>query len=339
MIQATIPTGPRISLNNYLLDLVSKSDDKECSVYLNNVEKQIQKIWGEIIKKNPRSLQLKKIMPERLRIHPSTIYGYKNGRKAISIQMLYQLLIIWKEKCNKTETEFRKKWNEIYYSDLYFSTHSKHHQVNLPRFLNPRLSYLVGWICGDGHLSDYGNHYIIKISEKSTDQLRYILKPLFKEVFNVDVPIFRIYERGYAIQVGCKPIFRFLTQVLKIKVGEIPELVKNLDQVNKKYFLMGLFDSEGTVNSSYLHGRIVIYQSNYEFLEEVMDLFRDLDIRFIGPYRHETRLGIWYHIQIRKKSDILKYIEEIGTCHIDKLKKIKVLKKEIYAHGYRYNAT
>jgi hypothetical protein len=55
----------------------------------------------------------------------------------------------------------------------------------------------------------------------------------------VNSPLFQIYEGGYALQVGNKPIFRFLTQVSKIKVGEIPEIVNNFDSVNKKYFLVG----------------------------------------------------------------------------------------------------
>lgn len=209
--------------------------------------------------------------------------------------------------------------------------------TKLPKYLTPKLSYLIGWICGDGHMVDYGHHYLIKISEKSTEQLKYVLRPLFKELFNTDVPIFRIYKKGYAIQIGNKPIFRFLTQVLKIKVGKIPELVKNLDPINKKYFLIGILDSEGSIDSSYIDSRIVIHQASPKFLEKIINLFENIDIRFAGPYRHETKLGIWYHIQIRRKDDILKFIREIGSCHIDKFQRTKILEKKLYAHGYSYN--
>lgn len=327
MKQVEIPTNPKISLDNYLLDLVSESDGKESSLYLNNTSNEIQKIWMEMIKSNPRNLQVRKIVPERLKIHPNTIYGYKNGKKAISIQMLYQLLIIWREKCNKTENEFKKKWNEIYYSDFYFSTHSRHQQISPVRFLNPKLSYLIGWICGDGHLSDYGNHYLIKISEKSTDQLRYVLKPLFKNLFNVDVPIFRIYEGGYAAQVGCKPIFRFLTRVLKIKVGEIPEIINSFDKINMRYFLAGIFDSEGYVCKN--RYRATISQARLEFIDKLKYLFKDLGVKFNGPTTHKTKLGTWYTIRLEKKSEIVKFANLIGSYHVDKSKRLKEMISKI----------
>ena len=321
MDKIIIPTKPKMPLNNYLLDLLSKSDGKERSVYLNNVKEQIQEIWAELIKSNPRSLGVRKIIPERLGIHSGTIYGYKNGRKSISIQMLYQLLVIWKEKCNKTEAELKKIWDKIYNSKFYLSTHSRHQQICLPKFLNPKLSYLVGWICGDGHLSDYGNHFIIKISEKSTNQLKYVLRPLFKQVFNIDVPIFKIYKGGYAIQVGCKPVFRFLNQVLKIRVGEIPELINKLDKVNKRYFLAGIFDSEGYVCKD--RYRATISQADLEFMQKLKELFNDLGVKFNGPTTHRTKLGTWYTIRLEKKSEIVKFVNLIGSYHIDKSKKLK----------------
>lgn len=333
----SIPLEPKIPLKNYLLDLVAKSDRKESSIYLKGIEKFIQEIWNEIVRNNWRKLQVDELIPKELGI--SSIYKYKNGRKAISPQVLYKLFSLWKTYCQKDDKAVKKKWDDIYKSNLSFSVRKGLQPTKLPKYLTPKLAYLIGFICGDGHLVDYGHHYLIKISEKSTNQLNFVLKPLFKELFNVDVPIFQIYEGGYALQTGNKPIFRFLTQVLKIKVGEIPKSIKNLERINKKYFLIGLFDSEGNVSPSYLEGKIVINQGNYKFLKGVIDLFKDLDIRFTGPYRHQTKLGIWYHIQIKKKADIFKFTKEIGTCHIDKFQKIKILEKELYAHGYRYNTT
>jgi len=331
------PDEPKIPLKNYLLDLVTETDGKKSSIYLKGVEKFIQEIWSEIIRDNWKTLYVRKFVPEKLGI--SSIYPYKNGRKAISIQTLYKLLLLWKKYCYKNSSDVERKWNEIYKSDYTFSSHRSSALTKLPKYLTPKLSYFLGVICGDGHLTDYGHHYLIKISEKSIDQLNYILKPLLKQLFNITGPIFQIYGKGYALQLGNKPIFRFLTQVLKIEVGKIPEIVKNLDPINKKYFLRGLFDSEGTVDSSCLDRRIVIYQSDYKFLEEAINLFKDVGIHFNGPYRHKSEKGVWYHIEARKKSEIWKYINEIGTSHIDKFQKIKILEKKLYAHRCCHNST
>jgi hypothetical protein len=332
----SIPLEPRIPLKNYLLDLVTESDGKESSIYLKGVEKFIQEIWAEIVKNSWRTLHVEKLIPEKLGV--SGIYPYKNGKKAISIQNLYKLLILWKEYCKKTEEDLKEKWNEIYASDYVFSVHKGLQPTKLPKYVTPKLSYIIGWMCGDGHMVDYGRHYLVNTTEKSIHQLEFVLKPLFEQLFNVKIPLFT-YPGKNVLQMGSRPIFRFLTRVLKIKVGEIPQIVKSLDPVNKKYFLMGVFDSEGSVDFSYLNARIAIHQANSKFLEEVSNLFKDLAIRFTGPYRHETEKGIWYHIQIRKKTEILKFIKEIGSCHIEKFRKLKILEEKLYAHGYCYNST
>lgn len=332
----SIPLEPKIPLKNFLLNLVTATDGKESSIYLRGVEKFIQEIWGEMVKCNWRKLKVDEFIPRELGI--SQIYAYKNGRKAMSIQTIHKLFLLWKAYSQKDEEAVKKKWDAIYKSNFSFSIHKGLQPTKLPKDLTPKLSYLMGFICGDGHLIDYGCHYLIKISEKSINQLNYILKPLIKQLFNIEAPIFHIYGEGYALQFGNKPIFRFLTRVLKLKVGEIPKIIKSVDPVNKKYFLMGLFDSEGSVDPSYLGSRIVICQSDYKFLEEVINLFNDLNIYFNGPYKHKSEKGIWYRIEVRRKSEIVKYINEIGSCHIDKLQKLKILEEELYAHGYRYNS-
>ncbi len=186
---------------------------------------------------------------------------------------------------------------------------------------SPQLSYLAGWICGDGNFGYYNNHYLLKISEKSTTQLKYVLSPLFKRVFNTEPKIYNVYEGGYALQLNSKPIFRFFTQVLHLRVGQIPKLVFNLDDINKRYFLAGIFDSEGYVSSN--RYKITISQAKKEFLMGLLQLFASLGIRFNGPTKHTTKLGIWYSIRLEKKSEIIKFDGVVGSFHVEKSLKIK----------------
>lgn len=327
-----IPDEPRIPLRNYLLDLVTEDDRKESSLYINGVHPFIRETWNEIIRNNWRKLDVRSLIPERLDIEPTTLYAYKNSRKAISIQKLYELLLLWQEYCKNSERDVKEKWDSIFNSNVILSTHSKHQKTTLPRYLTPKLSYLLGWICGDGHLKECHN-YVIKISEKSTRQLKFVLKPLFRDLFNVNASLFQRYKGGYAIQIGSKPIFRFLTQVMRIRVGEIPEIAWKIDKVNKKFFLMGLFDSEGSVACSYPNSKVVITQSNREFLEEVIKLFGDIDIHFTGPYLNKSKLGNSYFIQVRKKSELLKFNKLIGSCHVDKTQKLQRLVDKIETYG------
>lgn len=318
----SIPNEPKIPLYNYLLDLTNESDGKENSIYLNNVNNFIKDIWNEIIKRVERE-----IISKELGIHKNTIYGYKNGKKAISIQMLYKMLLLWKKYCNKKDKDTEDIWNNIFQDEFILSTHSKHQKTKLPKFITPKLSYLMGWMVGDGHLSNHSNHYIIKISEKSTGQLKYILKPLFKDLFNVETPIFQRYMGGYAIQISSKPIYRFLIQIIKIKVGEIPKIVNKMDKINKRYFLVGVFDSEGYV--PYDKKRVIISQAKIEFLNEVIKLFKELNIQCNGPTFHKTKLGEWYTIRIESKKEFLKFYNQFGSCHIDKLQRLQNLVNKI----------
>lgn len=129
-------------------------------------------------------------------------------------------------------------------------------------------------------------------------------------------PIF-IYPDKKVLQFGSKPVFRFLTQVLKIKVGEIPEIVDKFDNVNKKYFIAGVFDAEGYVCKT--RYRITISQAKPEFLEKVKFLAKSIGIKFAGPTTHTTHLGTWYTIRIDNKEGILRFANLIGSFHVDKL--------------------
>jgi hypothetical protein len=324
-----IPEEPRIPLYNYLLDLVESRDKKEASVYITNCGWLVEELWNDIIPKNRQGKKTRYEIANILDISSTMIYAYKNNRKAISVQMLYKLLLLWKGQCKKTDYDVQKKWQQLFeLDDWKLSTHSKHHDVQLPKHITPKLSYFMGWFVGDGHMNEAGS-YLIKISEKSTYQLNHVLRPLFIDLFSVNPPIFRRYMGGFALQVGCKPLYRFIKNVLKLKVGVIPEIVWQFDSTNKIHFLMGVFDSEGHVIPTSPNHRVVISQSDLDFLNDVRKLFLDVGIIFLSPVKHTSKLGIWHSIQIRKKSDLLKFCSKARSYHVDKNKKIHNLVKEI----------
>lgn len=320
-----IPDEPKIRLNNYLLDLVSKTDKKENSIYLKNVGNFIKEIWNELVK-NRKKLNVREFIPRELGVSASVFYGYKNNRKAISIQMLYKLLVLWKRYCNKSDKELRQKWDEIFNSNIYFVTHSRRQPTILPKAITPKLCYLVGWLVGDGNFQET-HSYVVKISEKNKDQLELVLKLLIKDLFGINVPVFVGYGNNYRIQFGNKPIFRFLRKILKIKVGEIPEWVKNLDPINKRFFLSGIFDSEGSVMKN--RNRLVISQARLSFLKDVIKLLNEFGIIPNGPTFHKSKLGEWYDIRIDSKKEFLKFAKFVGSNHIYKSKLIQMWVRKI----------
>jgi len=323
-----IPDDPELQLKNYLLNLVDGSDGKGRNIYIKNASHFTEKIWAEIASVGKRSLHVRKLSLNKLGISCSSFYHNKNGKKAISISTLYKLLCLWQELCNKSPEEFKEKWDELFHSDLIFCTHSHHQKVVLPRFISPKLAYLMGWICGDGNLN-HSHGYVIAISEKSKSQLELVLRPLLHELFHIYARIFRKTQGGYILQVGRKPVFRFLTNVLNLRVGRIPLEIKKAPRDIKRYFLAGIFDAEGYVNRSYLDSQIVITQANRSFLEELIGLFKEFDINFSKPLPRRNEKGTWAIIRLRKKREILKFATEIGSFHIDKFQKLKKLVMQI----------
>ncbi|MCD6414414.1 MAG: hypothetical protein J7L23_02180 [Candidatus Diapherotrites archaeon] len=322
-----IPEEPSVPLYNYLLDLVGEEDGKECSLYLNNANSFIEDLWGEIVRKNYRKLKVQQLIPQEFGITTPVFYEYKNGRKRVPIQTVRHLIEIWARYCNKTNKELQIKWLEVFEGDFRLSTHSKHQKTKLPQDVTPKLAYLMGWMIGDGHLKKMHN-YLVKISEKSVDQLTLVLKPLFEEIFGVDAPIFRRYMGGYALQIGSKPIYRFMKNVLHIRVGEIPTMVWKWGPELKRYLLVGIFDSEGYVGSG-SNRQVSISQADKTFLVKLIYLFGELDITFTGPYLHKTVLGKWYSIRIKRKSELVKFAKSVGSFHIEKSKKLAKVVREL----------
>jgi len=316
MTIANIPIKPEVSLENYLLSLNDRGDKKRSDIYLTGADKWVRKIWNEVIKRGFRSLRVTSFIPKNLGVHSMMLYSYKSGKKAIPVSTLYRLLILQKQICNKSDAELNKSWQAIFLDSIKFSG-NRGPKINLPKVINPRLSYLLGWICGDGHLANYGNHYLIKISEKSTEQLKFINFLVYK-LFGVWGKVHRMYKNGYALLINSKPLLRFLKNVLEIKVGEIPKIIQKVNNTNIRFFISGLFDSEGSVSKT--RNIITISQTKHDFLTKLQELALRVGVKFNGPTKHETKLGIWYSIRIEKKTEVLNFAKKIGSFHVEKSK-------------------
>lgn len=323
----SLPETPKTSLGNYLPELSEETLGDHDGIYLENAANMIEEIWGEIVE-TEENINVRELFPEQFGISSTTFYDYKNGEKSISIRTFERLLQLWQELCDKSGDEIRKKWNRLLKSDITYGTKSLRQEVKLPKYLTPKLAYLIGWICGDGSLNRQHN-YVLKISEKSKKQLKLVLKPLLNEIFNVNSPIFKRSPGGYAIQIGSKSIFIFLTRILKIRVGRVPEFIKDENDKIKSCFLAGFFDADGYVNFSYKDYGIEIFQSRCSTLESLIELSNSLEIPFKGPHARQNNKGKWYFIFLRKKSDILKFISKVRSNHIDKSRKIRDLEEKI----------
>lgn len=329
-----IPNEPKIQLENYLLSLVEEKDTIGNSLYLYNLGEFIDGIWKEIIDKK-KKIGVRKVFPKELGLEPTHFYAIIKDKRGISIQSLYKLLKLWKKYCNKTDDDIKEKWDYVYNSNFLIASFSKPPKLSLPKYLNPKIFYLIGWIVGDGCFDSSAGHCRMKISEKSKEQLG-IIKSVTEEVFDV-ICVVRKDHHGYCLRIYSKPIFRFFRKVLGVKVGEVPKIIKDVDLTNKQFFMRGIFDAEGDVYANYEGSRIRISQASKSFLEQIIKILEEIGISANGPYgpffKYPTEkwnvFSKWYYIEIRKKSEIIKFIEKIDSSHLNKFPKMQFLSKEI----------
>ena len=328
----------KTKFNNYLLDLVDEKNKIGNSIYVYNSDQIIKNVWKEIIERK-KKINVRELIPKKLDLEPTHLYSIIKGKRGISIQSLYKLLLLWKVFCNKSKVDVEEKWNQVYDICL-LASFSKGEKTKLPKYLSPELSYLIGYVVGDGCFDSSGNHYRLKISETKKEQLESVLKPLVESIFSVNC-IVKNEGSGRTnsnfLIINSKPVFRFFRNVLKIKVGEVPIIIKNSTETNKKQFIRVVFDAEGSVDPDYLRGRIRIFQKSKKFLEDMIEMIEDAEIFVNGPYGPHFKKpsknfhyhSSWYSIEVRKKSEVLKFIQEIGSSHISKIIKMKKLEDEI----------
>lgn len=330
-------------LDNYLLGLVNKEDGVGNSLYLYNIEKFIENLWKEILKTGKR-INVRETFPKRLNLEPTHFYAIIKSKRGISIQSLYEILEMWKDFCDKNKNDLKLIWNKIFESDFSIASFSKPGKIKLPKLITPDLSYLVGCIVGDGCFDPHENHYRLKISEQNKEQLKR-LKLLFINIFDVNVSLKNEGSgrtKSNFIILHSKPIFRFFRNVLGVKVGKVPEIMKNTSIKNKKAFIRGVFDTEGSVDKNYLRSRIRFFQKSEAFLQNIMKILKEIGIDVNGPYHHSKYpsqnfhyFSEWYSIEIRRKSEILKFIEDVGSFHVEKQPKMILLAEKI-RNKYKY---
>ena len=154
--------------------------------------------------------------------------------------------------------------------------------------------YFLGLILGDGCLihskrGENKNTYLIQISFRKKEEAN-LIKDLADNFFNVCSAIY-MGKGCYNLCIHSKPLVLILHKKYQIPLGLkynfliIPKIIKESNiKIIKKFFLKGIFDSDGNI---YLHrGRkcVQLRQKSEKFIRELQDLLNDVGISFNNPY-------------------------------------------------------
>ena len=167
-------------------------------------------------------------------------------------------------------------------------------------------SYLTGLLVGDGtlHLGKNWKYQVwIDQHNKNSDILRKAVEILRNDGFNVWV--YKVPGNKTRAAVCAKRLFVEFAEIRKNPAEHFLHLNEN----EKREFIAGFFDAEGTVTD-----RLVIYNGNIELLQAIEEFLKELGI-VCYTYRFGKILGI----QIYQKKSRETFVKNITCVKISRL--------------------
>jgi len=288
-------------MNENLQELFLKQNIKD--IYIKGLENYIRELRNKAKENNIKTKEIE----NRLNIRKYTFnWWYRQG---------FPLNIF--DKLNKIYFELTRKElpiNEI----LYSCKGTRHKSLRLPEKLNEDLAYLMGYILGDGHLSNYKKSLRLELYDVCKEHI-INMKSLFKRYFNINrVYIFK--DRGnFVLRINSKVLLTFLNKIFEIPIGKkekikIPLIIKEKDLI--KEFIAGFFDAEGCIYHNKKYGySLTISQYRKEILEEIKDYLKSIDI--YSKIR-ENRASS-FELKIPRKENTLNFSKKIKLKNPNKI--------------------
>lgn len=137
-------------------------------------------------------------------------------------------------------------------SAVVFSNSDLRKKIVLPNELTPLLAEETGASIGDGFVSNKKFEYRLKGNkENENDYYVNFVKPMFKELYNVDVNI-KEYEATVGFELYSQAIWEFKTKVVGLPIApktniRIPPILKINNKDILSSLIRGLFDTDGSI--------------------------------------------------------------------------------------------
>ncbi|MEK6913221.1 MAG: LAGLIDADG family homing endonuclease [Nanoarchaeota archaeon] len=321
-----------MKLDNYLLVINEKNEvnnyKEDICVY--GIGKIIQLIYEDL--KNQKSREIIKLL-ESLGIKYQTLYSWKTEQNPIALSKLNTLLLLWKKECKKTKEESDRIWERVYFENKGYSQNSQR-KILLPRELNEKMGYLIGFFQGDGHLKkerrflQENSLYFYEGNLEMITELNKLIEEIFATKGNV-------YEgknkRGhwYVLRICSKPIYFFFREILGLQSGRktrnvgVPKIIKKSELSVQFAFIRGFFDAEGTIGENNKGPWLEMGQASKDFPCEILiwiqKKLKENGINLSIPKR--TKNQEFFRIRTAKRESIKRFFEIISSNHPNKIKK------------------
>ncbi len=222
-------------------------------------------------------------------------------------------------------------------SNINFSYKDIERNIILPKDMSSDLAHLIGIQIGDGYLKkEYrgkkGFSYVAKYSGNMLTEYNWYvtyLRPLIKQLFNLDVNVRESTKNTVEISIRSKAIFSFLNQVCCIGQSpkrsiHIPRIIMENDIEIKRAFLRGLSDTDFSLTfkkRTRCNDYPVLYHMTCDqsLHKDMRKLLFNLGFNNTGGYRISKRYTVYhdsYYLQISGRQMLAKWMKEIKpTSH------------------------
>ena len=223
---------------------------------------------------------IKKYPPKNFKNFQSRSYYYwVSGKRAIPLSIILKLM---------------KNKKSIH---IDFFSVGGGNRIKFPDKLSKKLAYVLGLILGDGCLvrskrGENKNTYYIQISFREKNRAIKTKDVLF-ELFNISSKVYQ--GRGcFNVCSFSKPLVILLNKEYEIPIGKkynfikVPEKIKNSSSHNKKFFIKGVFESDGNIYTHRGKKVVQLRQKSGRFLDEIKELLIKEKIEFNSPYKDKA---------------------------------------------------
>lgn len=222
-----------------------------------------------------------------------------------------------------------------------------HTNLTFPKQITPKLAYIIGTLIGDGSIytREKKHDYIIKCVGNPKDEKELysqVLKPYFKEIFNIDINI-KLHDSNttYGDVIHSKKLFEYLTLEIGLHSGkkdsklEIPALIKKESELSID-FIRGLFDTDGCICFKKKYKKVPYYpvislsSQSKKLILEVNYILKENGFKTVETYDYvskDTRAKNGYtiinRIELNGNENLTKWMTLIGFESPKHLRKIR----------------
>ncbi len=220
-------------------------------------------------------------------------------------------------------------------------------QVKLPSEYSEDLAYFCGILAGDGHIevnpSKCWNRIYCSGNPADEKELYYfVLLPLIKRLFNVEVKARPFHSGTFGFEFGSKLLVSFLTQVLGLPINmkyeqlRIPLWVKNEPDLLEAY-IRGLADTDFCLSLKKRYKFLAYYpvisgcSKSRAYMEEIATALESFGFKVSRSFdvvqmdtRFKKSFSITHMINIYGHTQLIHWMKTIGFASPKHLKKFEI---------------